>query len=75
MTERVSTTIPTVQRLGYSVGAAFVGIVANAAGIEQPHDEGVLTFAAMAKFAACLPVALLWLVATGRLRARLIEGV
>ena len=49
--QRVAAAIPTVQRLGYALGAAYVGIVANAAGIadggprceaDECEDQGVL---------------------------------
>jgi len=68
--ERVSGAIPTVQRLGYALGAAFAGIVANAAGIAAengtlPSGES-LPFAAAAIFLACLPLAALGLLAATR---------
>ncbi|WP_420345383.1 MFS transporter [Pelagibius sp.] len=68
--ERVAGAIPTVQRLGYALGAAFAGIVANAAGIageNGPQPPGdTLTFAAAAIFLACLPLAALGLLAAAR---------
>ncbi|NRB05669.1 MAG: MFS transporter [Rhodobacteraceae bacterium] len=38
--QRVSAALPTVQRLGYAIGAAYIGIVANAAGF---FDMGTVT--------------------------------
>ena len=32
--QRVSAAIPTVQRSGYAIGAAYVGVIANSAGLE-----------------------------------------
>lgn len=61
--QRISGAIPTVQRLGYALGAAYVGIVANASGlltITGPGDAGTV---ARWIFAACLPFAALGLVA------------
>ncbi|MEM7442813.1 MAG: MFS transporter [Pseudomonadota bacterium] len=63
--ELVSGAIPTVQRLGYALGAAYVGIVANAACIERVSNSA-LSDAAIAIFVACLPLAALGLVATAR---------
>lgn len=68
--ERTAAAIPTVQRLGYALGAAFAGIVANAAGIAAengPQPPGdALAFAAAAIFLACLPLAALGLLAATR---------
>ncbi len=68
--ERAAAAIPTVQRLGYALGAAFAGIVANAAGIageNGPQTPGdALAFAAAAIFLACLPLAALGLLAAAR---------
>lgn len=63
-TQRVSSALPTVHRLGFALGAAFLGIVANASGI----DDGPAQFKAVAVvlFVASLPVAFLGLVATLR---------
>lgn len=63
--QRVAAAIPTVQRLGYALGAAYLGIVANAMGIERAADAS-LGFVATAVFLACLPPALLGLVAAAR---------
>lgn len=60
----VAAAIPTVQRLGYALGAAYVGIVANAAGLEG--DEAALARTGLFVFLACLPLAAIGLVAAGR---------
>ena len=62
-TQRVSSALPTVHRLGYALGAALLGIVANASGIDQP--DRLMTVSA-ALFIASLPVALVGLVAAAR---------
>ena len=64
--ERTSAAIPTVQRLGYAIGAAYVGIVANALGIVGTTDPETLTNVAFWIFAACLPIAFMGLLATVR---------
>lgn len=63
--ERVSGAIPTVQRLGYALGAAFIGIVANAAGFADA-EQSTTASVAVAIFLACLPFAALGLIATAR---------
>lgn len=62
--ERVSGAIPTVHRLGYALGAAYAGIVANAAGLGQHADGKSMSFVATVIFLACLPLAGIGLVAT-----------
>lgn len=64
-TERIAGAIPTVQRLGYALGAAYVGIVANAAGFADAAGRGETTQVATTIFLACLPFAALGLVALG----------
>ena len=66
--QRVSAAIPTVQRLGYALGAAYAGIVANATGIATGPGAGVgaLEAPAAAIFLACLPLAALGLCAAAR---------
>ena len=56
-----------MHRLGYALGAAFLGIVANAMGIDAP---GRLNAVAAALFIASLPVALFGLVAAARFVGR-----
>ncbi|UWR23224.1 MFS transporter [Sulfitobacter sp. S190] len=60
----VAAAVPTVQRTGYAVGAAYLGIVANLSGIENPEPAT----AARMVFVAGLPMAALTLVAVWRLR-------
>ena len=74
-TQRASAAIPTVQRLGYALGAAYAGIVANAAGIGSlgvtaSRDTVALNAIALDSiavtiFLACLPLAALGLIAAG----------
>ncbi|MEP3276195.1 MAG: MFS transporter [Stappiaceae bacterium] len=64
--QRVSAALPTVQRLGYALGAAYIGIVANGAGIETASPGGSLEFTARAIFLSCLPLALIGLIAALR---------
>lgn len=59
--QRISGAIPTVQRLGYAIGAAYIGIVANAAGFATMDTVAQATEIARWIFAACLPFALLGL--------------
>lgn len=63
---RIAAAMPTVQRLGYALGAAYVGIVANAAGFADAVDRPGLAHAAAMIFLAGLPFAVLGLVATAR---------
>lgn len=65
-TERVAAAMPTIQRLGYAIGAAYVGVVANVAGIENLGDRDAILFAARSIFIAGLPIAAIGLVATWR---------
>lgn len=64
--ERIAAAMPTVQRLGYALGAAYVGIVANAAGFSGTADRATLAHTALVIFLACLPVAAAGLLATAR---------
>lgn len=61
--ERVSGAIPTLQRLGFALGAAFVGIIANASGISDVANTEVIRFAALAVFFGSVPLAALGLIA------------
>lgn len=63
-THRVAGAIPTVQRLGYALGAAFIGIVANASGIDGSLDA--VRGAAVAIFLASLLPAAIGFMATLR---------
>lgn len=65
-TERVSGAIPTVQRLGYALGAAYIGIIANAAGFAEAGTADAFLPAARWVFLGSLPLALVGLVALAR---------
>jgi len=65
-TERVSGALPTVQRLGYALGAAYIGIIANAAGFAEAETAEALLPAARWVFLGSLPLALVGLVAMAR---------
>lgn len=56
--QRISGAIPTVQRLGYALGAAYVGIVANAAGFVSMDTPDEAAQIARRVFGACVPFAL-----------------
>ena len=64
---RVSAALPTVQRAGYALGAAGVGIIANALGFAEGIDAHSASAVARWIFAAGLPVLLLGLWAAWRL--------
>ena len=61
--QRIAGAIPTVQRLGYALGAAIIGIVANSAGFAEAVDRVDIIHAGMIIFAACFPIAILGLIA------------
>jgi len=61
--QRVTAAITTVQRIGYALGAAYVGIVGNALNFETTRDPEQLGQLANWLFASCLPFALFALVA------------
>lgn len=65
-TERVAAAMPTIQRLGYAIGAAYVGVVANIAGIESLGDRDTVLNAARAIFVAGVPFVIFGLIATWR---------
>ena len=56
--ERASAALPTVQQFGYAVGAAGVGILANALGFADMPDDAILRTIAFWIFAAFVPLAL-----------------
>lgn len=66
--QRISGAIPTVQRLGYALGAAYIGIVANASGFalmrtpEQAADVARMIYLGSLPFAVFAFVAMLGLV-------------
>lgn len=55
--QRLSGAIPTIQRLGYALGAAYVGIVANASGLLTMETAPDAANVARWVFLACLPFA------------------
>lgn len=61
--QRIAGAIPTVQRLGYALGAAYIGIVANASGLLTMDTPIAAANVAKWIFLACLPFAVLGLVA------------
>ncbi|MFY0596219.1 MAG: MFS transporter [Cognatishimia sp.] len=60
---RISAAIPTIQRLGYALGAAYLGIVANASGILELDQLDQAQRAGFWIFASCIPTIGLGLVA------------
>jgi MFS family permease len=60
---RISGAIPTVQRLGYALGAAYTGIVANASGLATMETAPEAAVVARWIFLACIPFAVLGLLA------------
>jgi hypothetical protein len=61
--DRLASAIPTVQRLGYAVGAAYIGIVANAAGFADHIGAETARAVGFWIFAGSLPLAGLGLAA------------
>ncbi|MCE8006355.1 MFS transporter [Aestuariivita sp.] len=69
--QRIAGALPTVQRFGYALGAAYIGIVANAAGFFEMSTPEEARDVAQVVFLACLPPALLALPGLwGLVRAR-----
>lgn len=64
--ERIAAALPTTQSLGYALGAAVLGIVANGAGIGAVSGIDDARAVATLVFLACLPFAAVGLVATWR---------
>ena len=65
--KRLSGAVPTVMRLGYALGAAYLGIVGNAAGIGRLGAQAETVNVARWIFASCLPFGLLALAAMAAL--------
>ncbi|EKE72104.1 MFS transporter [Oceanibaculum indicum] len=65
--QRVSGAIPTIQRLGYAFGAAYVGIVANASGLLSMETTADAAKVARWTFVSCVPFAVIGLIALGAL--------
>lgn len=62
---RLAGALPTVQRLGYALGAAYTGIVANASGFLTMQTPDEAASVARIVFLACLPLAGIGVVALG----------
>ncbi len=62
-----SSAVPTMQRIGYAVGAATTGIIANAAGFSQGLSAATAAGVATWLFLAFVPLALLGCVAAIRI--------
>jgi len=65
--ERVAAALPTMQRMGYAVGAGFVGIVANSNGFAEAVTVESARAVGFWTFVSVLPIAALGLVAAWRL--------
>ncbi len=65
-TERVASAIPTMQRIGYATGAAFLGIIANMSGLKVDAAPATTAFVASMIFLACIPVAVVGTYAMAR---------
>jgi cyanate permease len=65
--QRVSAAIPTIQRLGYALGAAYVGIVANASGLLSMETTADAAKVARWVFVSCMPFAAIGLIAMSAL--------
>jgi MFS family permease len=61
--QRISGALPTIQRLGYALGAAYVGIVANASGFTLMRTSAEAADVAKMIYLGSLPFALVALVA------------
>jgi hypothetical protein len=64
---RIAGAIPTIYRLGYALGAAGVGVVANASGLLTMQSAEAAADVAQTIFLACLPAAAVGLLAMVRL--------
>lgn len=65
--QRVSGAIPTIQRLGYALGAAYVGIAANASGLLFMETAADAAKVARWVFVSCVPFAAIGLIAMSAL--------
>lgn len=59
--ERIAAAMPTIQHVGYALGAAFIGIIANSAGLNINSTNEQMVFVAQAIFISCIPAACLGL--------------
>jgi len=64
--QRLAAAIPTTQRLGYALGAAYLGLIANSIGFGVDLSVATARVAASSLFIACLPLALLGVFAMWR---------
>jgi MFS family permease len=55
--DRIASALPTVQRLGYAVGASYMGIVANALGFTNNLQPAIAHSIGTWLFMMCLPLA------------------
>ncbi len=65
-TARAAAAMPTLQQIGYALGASYVGIVANSAGFADRIARETAEVVGFWIFAACLPLALVGLYAAWR---------
>ena len=56
--DRASSLIPTTQQLGFAIGAALAGLIANGFGIDETTNNQTLKVATFWLFAGFLPIAL-----------------
>ena len=61
--DRIASALPTIQRLGYAVGASYMGIVANVLGFSDDLGSGIARSVAFWIFVLCLPLAAVGLAA------------
>ena len=64
--DRLASALPTVQRLGYAIGAALAGIIANASGFTDGIGAETARAVSANLFTLMLPLAALGLVAAAR---------
>ncbi|WP_347975000.1 hypothetical protein [Foliimonas ilicis] len=72
--QRISGAIPTIQRLGYALGTAYVGIVANASGLLSIETAADAAKVARWIFASCVPFAAIGLIAMRFPRQKTLGG-
>jgi MFS family permease len=65
-TERIAAALPTIHRIGFAVGAAFLGIVANSAGLEANAGPELAASVSRAVFLASLPPIIIGVIAALR---------
>ena len=55
--DRIASALPTIQRLGYAVGASYIGIIANAVGFSDKLEAETARSVGFWIFLMCLPLA------------------